>query len=131
MHVLSSQRHKTLTFTFRIHPLVILEKAGCIATTKLTWIAVILNGNELVRPVTNGIAHLKCVARQCIKPFEDQRGGSSKPPQIPPTYGPEAKPCLNFKKNCSCQSAKVYPLKISSPIVLRKCNHCGESLNKL
>ena len=47
-----------------------------------------------MRPIANCIEHVKCIARQCIKPFEGQKGGSSKPPRIPPAYGPEAEPYL-------------------------------------
>ena len=45
---------------------------GCIAATKLIWTAVILNGSEASGPLANGRA-LKCIARQCIKPFVAKR----------------------------------------------------------
>ena len=35
----------------RIHPLDILEQAGCIAATKLAWIAVIVNGSKASGPL--------------------------------------------------------------------------------
>ena len=40
----------------QIHPLVILEQAGCIAATKLAWIVVIVNGSKASGPLTNGRA---------------------------------------------------------------------------
>ena len=51
--------------------------AGCIAATKLVWKAVILNGSEASGSLANGIGHLKCIARQCIKSFG---GKPSNPP---------------------------------------------------
>lgn len=47
-----------------------------------------------MRPIASCIEHVKCITGQCIKPFEGQKGGSSKPLRIPPAYGPEPEPYL-------------------------------------
>ena len=71
-----------------------MEKAGCIAATKLAWTAVILNGSEASGPLTQTVGYLKCIARRCVKSFEGQRGGgggvrlnSLDPPSLL-AYGP-------------------------------------------
>ena len=42
-----------------------------LATIKLVWTALILNGNKASEPLTNDrIGYSSCIARRCIKSFE-------------------------------------------------------------
>ena len=69
----TSQLRKPLMCMIHIHLLVLHERTGCIAATKLAWMAVVLNGSEASGPLTNS-RKFKIIAGRCIKSFEAERG---------------------------------------------------------
>ena len=71
--VFSSQRHELLSCAFHTH--------YWSSTNKLVWTAVILNGSEACRPLTNAY----CIARLFMK---RQKGGLSEPPWAHLACGP-------------------------------------------
>ena len=76
MCIRSSQLRKLLTCMVCIHPLVLHEQTGCIATTKFVWTAVILNGSEASGTLTNSRAFKMWtpIAGRCMNFFEAKRG---------------------------------------------------------
>ena len=78
MCILSSQLRKPLTHVVRIHLLVLHERAGCIAATKLMD-----SGDSHWQRSLQTVRHLKCIAGQCIKSFEPKKGVRANPFEPP------------------------------------------------